>query len=69
VVRCSLTPLNRSADQAEKELLKTLADKEPTFAEITHCLNESVNNIGFGKSINPNCSSQVSPGLPKRHFR
>ncbi|CRG87105.1 Protein SMG7 [Talaromyces islandicus] len=28
------------ADQAEKELLKTLADKEPTFAEITHCLNE-----------------------------
>lgn len=32
--------LSRTAVQAEKDLLKTLADKEPTFAEIAHCLAE-----------------------------
>lgn len=31
---------HRTAVQAEKDLLKTLADKEPTFAEIAHCLAE-----------------------------
>ncbi|GAM34891.1 hypothetical protein TCE0_015r02774 [Talaromyces pinophilus] len=30
----------QTAVQAEKDLLKTLADKEPTFAEIAHCLAE-----------------------------
>ncbi|KAH8702501.1 hypothetical protein BGW36DRAFT_290343 [Talaromyces proteolyticus] len=30
----------QSADQAEKELLTTLAEKEPTFAEIAHYLDE-----------------------------
>lgn len=30
----------QSAVQAEKDLLKTLADKEPTFAAIAHCLTE-----------------------------
>lgn len=31
---------NRIAVQAEENLSKTIAGKEPTFAEIAHCLAE-----------------------------
>lgn len=32
----------RTALEVEKELLKSLAEKEPTFAEISHYLSELV---------------------------
>ena len=62
---------NRIAVQAEENLSKTIAGKEPTFAEIAHCLAEWAQFQPFLDKASPHdlTATQIPCGLPQRYIR